>query len=295
MTLSSMTGFARANGSDDRFNWAWEARSVNGRGLDVRCRLPTGHDALEAPARALIGQRLTRGSVSVALRVERANGETSVRVNEEVLERLLELAGKLRAQLPEATLSVDGLLAVRGVVEVVDVEEEDDARQAREKAMLRDFEKVIDELAQVRRKEGAHLATVLAEQLARMEGHVLAAGASAAAQPSAIRARLEGQIASLTERPEGLGEERLAQEIAILAAKADVREELDRLAAHVVAARELIAGEAAAGRRLDFLAQEFNREANTLVSKSADMELTRIGLDLKAVIDQFREQAQNIE
>jgi uncharacterized protein (TIGR00255 family) len=290
-----MTGFARANGADDRFSWVWEVRSVNGRGLDVRFRLPTGHDALEAPARNLLGQQLSRGSVSVTLRVERAEGEVAVRVNEAVLERLLEQAEKLGARLPEATLSIDGLLGVRGVLEVVEAEEDEAARQAREKVLLRDFETAVAELVAARRKEGAHLAAVLVERLDAMEGYVRAAGATAATQPDALRARLEGQIAALTERPEVLSEERLAQEVAILAGKADVREELDRLGAHIAAARELMAEAAAVGRRLDFLAQEFNREANTLVSKSADMELTRLGLDLKAAIDQFREQVQNIE
>ncbi|MDP6708265.1 MAG: YicC/YloC family endoribonuclease [Alphaproteobacteria bacterium] len=295
MTLSSMTGFARANGGDDRFAWVWELRSVNGRGLDVRCRLPSGHDGLETPVRNAIGRQLSRGSVSVNLRAERAAGEATVRINQAVLNRLMELADKLRRDRPGATVSIDGLLNVRGVVEIAEGEEDEATREGREAAMLRDFETALDGLVAARREEGRHLAVVLAEQLDRMEGHVLAAATTAATQPDAIRVRLEAQIAALTERPQDLSQERLAQEVAILAAKADVREELDRLGAHVAAARELVAGGEAAGRRLDFLAQEFNREANTLVSKSADMELTRAGLDLKAVIDQFREQAQNIE
>jgi uncharacterized protein (TIGR00255 family) len=290
-----MTGFARANGGDDRFAWVWELRSVNGRGLDVRCRLPSGHDGLETPVRNAIGRQLSRGSVSVNLRAERAAGEATVRINQAVLNRLMELADKLRRDRPGATVSIDGLLNVRGVVEIAEGEEDEATREGREAAMLRDFETALDGLVAARREEGRHLAVVLAEQLDRMEGHVLAAATTAATQPDAIRVRLEAQIAALTERPQDLSQERLAQEVAILAAKADVREELDRLGAHVAAARELVAGGEAAGRRLDFLAQEFNREANTLVSKSADMELTRAGLDLKAVIDQFREQAQNIE
>jgi len=296
VAISSMTGFARASAARGTFGWTWEVRSVNGRGLDVRCRMPAGYEVLESEVRTRVDRQLARGNVSVTLRVEGVAGELKVRVNEAVLAQLCRAAQELQARLPAAGLSADGLLAQRGVVEIGEAEEEESTREAREREMLSSFDTALAELAAVRRREGDRLSRVLGDQLAAMEALVETAGAAAAVQPEMLRQRLQTQLAALlAERPEGLPEERVAQEVALLATKADVREELDRLKAHIAAARELIAGETAAGRRLDFLAQEFNREANTLLSKSADLELTRLGLDLKASIDQLREQAQNIE
>lgn len=290
-----MTGFARTSATRGTFGWTWEVRSVNGRGLDVRCRMPAGYELLESEVRTRIDRHLTRGNVSVTLRAEGAAGEARLRINEAVLAQLCRAAQELQARLPAAGLTVDGLLAQRGVVEIVEDVEDESVREAREREMLSSLDAALLELVSVRRREGQRLGLVLGEQLAAMERVVAAAGTAAAAQPEALRQRLQTQLAALGERPEGLSEERLAQEVALLAAKADVREELDRLAAHIAAARELVSGQAAAGRRLDFLAQELNREANTLLSKSADLELTRLGLELKASIDQLREQAQNIE
>ena len=290
-----MTGFARQSGRHGAYSWVWEMRSVNGRGLDVRCRMPPGHEAMELALRSAVGKRLSRGNVSVTLRLDRSLGEAAVRVNEAVLAELVKLARSLESQLPEASLSIDGLLAQRGVVEVIETEEDEAARAEREGRMLASFEAALDDLQRMRGQEGARLAEALDAQLVAIEAAVAAAAATAALQPAALAERLKAQIAALGEPPDGLSEERLAQEVALLAVKADVREELDRLNAHVAAARELIAGGGAVGRRLDFLSQEFNREANTLVSKASDLELTRVGLDLKAAIDQLREQAQNIE
>ncbi len=295
MTLSSMTGFARVGGGQDAFTWTWELRSVNGRGLDLRCRLPAGYEALEVAVRAAAAKRLARGSTSINLRVNRSGGDVAIRIDEEVLAQLVQIARKYRDELPDAGLSIDGLLGIRGVTEVVEVAESEAALAEREQAMLRDFDTALDGLIDMRQGEGAQLAAILERQLEAMAGCVARAGASAEMQSGAIAERIETQIAALVDRPDALSDERLAQEAAILAAKADVREELDRLTAHIEAALELLSGAEPVGRRLDFLAQEFNREANTLVSKSADMELTRVGLDLKVIIDQFREQVQNIE
>ena len=236
-----------------------------------------------------------RGSISVNLRFERASGDMSVRVNERILEDLSAVASRLQEKIPEASFSIDGLLAVRGVVEIAEVEEDESAVAEREKAMLGDLEVALKQLAVARAQEGARLAHALGKLLETMTGCVAAATTAAAAQPAGVRARLQAQIAALDDRPDALSDERLAQEVVLLAAKADVREELDRLGAHLAAAHELLGEGGAIGRRLDFLAQEFNREANTLVAKSSDLELTALGLELKTAIDQFREQTQNIE
>ncbi len=295
MTVSSMTGFARASGNSGAFSWAWEIRSVNGRGLDLRCRFPAGYDGLEIAVRKRVNEMFERGSISVNLRFERASGDMSVRVNERILEDLSAVASRLQEKIPEASFSIDGLLAVRGVIEIAEVEEDESAVTEREKAMLGDLEVTLKQLAVARAQEGARLAHALGELLAKMSECVAAAATAAATQPAGVRARLQAQIAALDERPDALSDERLAQEVVLLAAKADVREELDRLGAHLAAAHELLAEGGPIGRRLDFLAQEFNREANTLVAKSSDLELTALGLELKTAIDQFREQTQNIE
>jgi uncharacterized protein (TIGR00255 family) len=290
-----MTGFARRSDAHGAFGWTWEVRSVNGRGLDLRSRLPLGYESLEAALRPRVEKWLTRGSVSATLRLDRASADASVVVNEAVLEQFLRLAKELQVRLPGSALSIDGLLAQRGVVEMSEAEGDAAARAAREAAMLASFDAALDDLVRMRGQEGERLAEVMTGLLGRIEALVGAAGAVAALQPLALLERLRAQVVALGEAAEALPQERLAQEVALLVLKADVREELDRLTAHIAAARELLAGRSASGRRLDFLAQEFNREANTLLSKSSDLELTRLGLELKAMIDQFREQAQNIE
>ncbi len=290
-----MTGFGRAEGAVEALAWAWEARSVNGRGLDVRCRMPNGFDALEAPARKRLTTALARGNVNLTLRIERAGGAEEVRINETVLAELVARAQALRESLPEAGLSIDGLLGVRGVVEPVERGEDEKTREARHAALLASLDAAVAGLVAARREEGARLAQVLGGQLDEMASLVASAADSAGARPEAARARLAGQLRVLLEERTGLSEDRLAQELALLAVKADVGEELDRLVAHIAQARELLAEGGPVGRRLDFLTQEFNREANTLTSKSGDIELTRIGLDLKVIIDRFREQVQNIE
>lgn len=290
-----MTGFARSSGVHAELHWAWEARSVNGRGLEVRCRLPPGYDALDAPARAAVGKRFGRGNLNVNLQVMRGVGSAGIRINEEVLQRLIaaarEFAGRYQMEGPR----IEGLMALRGVVEAVEFEETEAARAAREAALLAGLETALGGLAEARAEEGWHLAQVLERLLAEVAALVERARRLAALQPEQMRQRLTAQLAELLQGQSPVPEERLAQEIALLSTKADVREELDRLDGHVGAARGLLTGSAAAGRRLDFLAQEFNREANTLCSKAADAQLTLLGLDLKAAIERLREQVQNVE
>jgi uncharacterized protein (TIGR00255 family) len=296
MTISSMTGFARADGHDDTLSWVWELKSVNAKALDLRFRLPGGYDALEIVLRASLNQKLRRGSLSVNLAVNKPVATSGLRLNREALAAIMDLAREVTTEFDNiAPPRLDGLLALKGVIESAE-EVPDEAARARQVALLtQGFERALDNLVAMRLEEGARLQQVLSARLAEIAALVEQAEASAATQPSAIKARLDGLIAALLEAVPALPEERLAHEAALVIAKADIREELDRLAAHLGAARALIAEGAAIGRRLDFLCQEFNREANTLCSKSADLELTRIGLALKAAIEQLREQVQNIE
>jgi uncharacterized protein (TIGR00255 family) len=295
MSISSMTGFARAGGGAGARAWSWEARSVNGRGLDLRLRLPGGHDAIEPAARAAAAERFQRGSLTLSLTLVEAPEGAAWRINDAALDNAVEAVRRLKQRLPEAVVSADGLLALRGVLETGEPAEGDEERAAREAAMLASLAQARDALRRARREEGRRLQDLLERQLEAIAGFASEARATAATQPAALKARLRDQVAMLLETSPPLSEERLAQEAALLAVRADVREELDRLDAHVAAARELIAAGGAVGRRLDFMAQEFNREANTLCSKSSDVALTRIGLELKAAIDQFREQAANVE
>jgi uncharacterized protein (TIGR00255 family) len=295
MTIASMTGFARAEGHDGPLSWAWELKSVNSKSLDLRFRLPPGFDALELPLRALVTQRLKRGSISVNLSVARAAGAGNIRVNREALAVVVRLANEIAAEVEAAPPRIDGLLALRGVLESGDEAPDERARERQMKQLNDGFAQALDGLASMRVSEGARLDAVLVERLNEIGALVKDAEGAAATQPAAIKARLTELIAALTEAVPALPEERLAHEAALVVAKADIREELDRLQAHIHAAQGLMKEGGAIGRRFDFLCQEFNREANTLCSKSADLELTRIGLALKAAIEQLREQVQNIE
>jgi uncharacterized protein (TIGR00255 family) len=295
MSLSSMTGYASAAGGDGEYRWTWEIKSVNGRGLDIRCRLPPTLEGLEPQVRTRLQARFRRGSVTAVLTLVRPTTSVRLRLNPAIVEQLEEIVESLSARVKVDTPRLDGLLALKGVVESVEEEESPAAREAREAAMLQDLEAAIDALDRARREEGGRLAVVLAEHLDGLQRLSEKANATAALQPEAIRARLNAQVATLLEAAPQIAAERLAQEAALLATRADVREELDRLRAHVAAARDLLAEGDAVGRRLDFLCQELNREANTICSKSADIELTRIGLDMKAAVEQLREQVQNIE
>ncbi len=291
--VASMTGFARVDGHGDGYSWTFEAKSVNGRSLDVRCRMPTGFDSVEALARAEAPKRLARGNVNLTLTITRSQAVSQLRINRELLAQVLELAREIEGA-GAAPPRLDLLLAVRGIIEPVE-EDETDARERVESALKGDLAKLIDQLVVNRLGEGARLAVILNGHLDEIARLVEGASACASAQPEALREKLRLQVATILGSFPALSEDRLAQEAAILIGKADIREELDRLRAHIHAAREMMAEGGAIGRRFDFLCQEFNREANTLCSKSADVELTRIGLSLKATIEQLREQVQNIE
>ena len=296
MPISSMTGFARAEGHEDDFSWTWEVKSVNGKGLDVRCRLPAGLEGVEQPARARIAKRFRRGNINLALTVRWNQVRGSYRVNRAVLDDIVSLLPEIRERFPDAgPPHVEGLLALRGVIEPVEDERSEEARQAAETALLAGLDQALESLASMRDQEGARLASVLTTHLDGIGRLCAEAEGLAAAQPDAIKERLRIQVAALLDAVPALPEERLAQEAALLMAKADVREELDRLKAHRDAARDLMGGDGAIGRKLDFLCQEFNREANTLCSKSVDLALTRVGIELKAGVEQLREQVQNIE
>ena len=291
-----MTGFARAEGGDGDLRWTWEVKSVNGRNLDMRVRVPTGFEVLEPAVRAAVPEKLKRGNVAVGLVLTRGQQPARVRINRELLDQVIALADEVRQRLKTEPPRPDGLLAVRGVVELAEEEDlSEEKREARIQQMSADFTKALAALAQTRREEGARLAVIVGQQLNDIERFCTAAAASAAAQPAGLQARLKQQLDLLLGASPALPEDRLAQELALLITKADVREELDRLGVHIAAARKLLKEGGAVGRKFDFLCQEFNREANTLCSKSSDSDLTAIGLDLKSSIDQLREQVQNIE
>ena len=299
MALSSMTGFAESIGGHGDMAWRWEAKSVNGRSLDLRLRTPPGLDGIEAPARKLASSRFTRGSLQVSLTVEPQEGARGLKVDAVALAAAVKLAREIAMDTGLAPARVDGLLALKGVIVADDAAPLDEvARAHRDAAILESLAAALDALVAARRSEGAKLQAMLTSQLDEIASLVTDAGALAATQPAALKQKLQDQMRELLAG--GLPEERLAQEAALLAARADIREELDRLAAHVTDARALLKdgpneGNGGVGRKLDFLSQEFNREANTLCSKSSDIALTRVGLALKAVIDQFREQSQNVE
>jgi uncharacterized protein (TIGR00255 family) len=291
-----MTGFSRRDDADAGYRWTWEVKSVNSRNLDLRFRLPPGSDSLEGRARALAPDRFVRGNVSVHLSLQRPDRVQKVQVNHDVLAQMLALAEQVKDAAKAQPVSVEGLLGLPGVLEAVAEEEEiEDIREARNAALLDSLTIAFDALVAARAEEGARLVVIMEERLAEIEANCTAAEAIASHQPAAAQQRLRDQIDELLGAEKPMSEDRLAQEIALIVARGDVREELDRLAAHIASARELIDEGGAIGRRLDFLCQEFNREANTLCSKSSDLELTRIGLDLKAAVERLREQVQNVE
>jgi len=296
MTLQSMTGFARTTGQDERYAWTWEGRSVNSKGLDVRCRVPGGYEAVEQATKAFAGKIFKRGNISYALSLDRlAPGGGSYQVNRDLLGQILALQNELADNVSQEKPSVVGLLSIRGILESVEDSESEADLAARTAAMISTGQAMLDAMSTARGAEGKQLAILFDSHLETLSGLVDAAAQSAAAQPDAIRARLKAMIAELIDADARLPEERLAQEAALLAGKTDVREELDRLRVHIGAAHDLLTEAVGVGRRLDFLCQELNREANTLCSKSADVDLTRTGLDMKATIEQFREQVQNVE
>ena len=292
--ISSMTGFARASGSDRATGWSWEVKSVNGRALDVRCRLPQGLERLDPAVRSTVSARLRRGNVTVGLRLSQAPDAAAMRVNRAWLDELIALAAEYRGRDDIAPPRLDGLLALRGVIETAD--SADDAEDARDDgAMLATLDAALAELVRERQAEGTALAAALTDRIDEIAGLTRQAEALAPTRQEARGARLREQVAALTGAGVPVPEDRLASELALLAVKIDVTEEIDRLKSHCTAATRHLREGGAVGRKLDFLAQEFNREANTLCSKASHAALTEVGLALKAAIDQFREQAQNVE
>ena len=272
MALSSMTGFARGHGVAGTYAWAWELKSVNSKGLDLKLRLPPGWEAIEPAVRARATDALSRGSVFAMLTVSREGAAPVARINEPALDAVLAALKGLTGKVAGAPPSLDGILALKGVMEVSEAEESETERSAAEAAVVAGFGEALKGLTEMRRTEGQALGKILTARLSEI-----------------------GSLAARAEASQRFDADRLHQEAILLATKIDIREELDRLAAHVAQANKLIAGGGPIGRKLDFLSQELNRESNTLCSKANDLELTNIGLELKAVVEQFREQVQNLE
>ncbi|MBC7579404.1 YicC/YloC family endoribonuclease [Tardiphaga sp.] len=295
MALSSMTGFARSHGTSGPYAFEWELKSVNAKGFDLRMRLPPGWDELETIARKRATEVLSRGTVYANLTVKRGNALSTIRVNEEVLNSILRIAADLAGKIDAVAPSVDGLMAIKGVIEVVEPEADEAEDKAARLAVAAAFDEALTALVAMRKREGTTLGEILSQRMAEIETLANKAEAAPGRKPEAIRARLAEQIAALLESSDRFDSDRLNQEALMMAAKADIREELDRIASHISQAREMIGKGGPVGRRLDFLAQEFNREVNTCCSKSNDLELTNTGLEMKNVVEQFREQVQNLE
>jgi uncharacterized protein (TIGR00255 family) len=292
--IASMTGFARAEGSVENIAWAWELRSVNGRTLELRFRLPNGWDSLESGWRDLAGKALKRGNVAANLTLKRAS-ETRLELDPQALEQVLKIATDLHHRIPGShPPSPEALLSLPGVLRQAQADQQEEKAVAAAEVHA-GFVAALADLVTARQAEGDRLATVLNQQLAEIAALRKTATAQAAGQPEAQRARMLDNLQTLLRETPSISEERVAQEAAILASRSDVREELDRLSSHIAAAHDLMREAVNIGRKLDFLIQEFNREANTLCSKSASPALTATGLKLKAAIEQLREQVQNIE
>jgi uncharacterized protein (TIGR00255 family) len=289
--IASMTGFARAAGTTGPVQWAWEVRSVNGRGLDVRVRVPTGYESVGETARIALQKTLSRGQCQLSLSLTRSEGAPRVRINEALLASLAEAVARVPRPEGVTAATMDGILGLRGVVETE--EEAAPESDTLHRDLTEGVVRLVADLVEARRAEGRQLDEIVSAQVARIAALTQAAEDEPSRRTEAVRARLAATVEALSGT--GLDPDRLHQEAVLLAAKADVREELDRLRAHGEAIRELLAAGGAIGRRLDFLAQELGREANTLCAKAGDIGLSRIGLDLKAVVEQFREQVQNIE
>lgn len=295
MSLASMTGFARAHDTLGPWRYAWEIKTVNSKGLDLRLRTPPNFDAVEIKARALIAARIARGACFAGLTAKRDDAVVETRINRPALERLLKALDDVPLHAALRPASLDGLLALRGIVEIIEPEEDEEQRNALDTNILATLATALEQLSASRRAEGAALAAVLTTRLDRIAELTARAETLPGRGTEAMRARLAQQVAALLDTGHAFDPQRLHQEAVLLAVKADIREELDRLTAHVASARELLAKGGPIGRRLDFLAQELSRETNTLCAKSNDSALTGIGLELKIEVEQWREQVQNIE
>lgn len=295
-SISSMTGFATGVGGEDGYNWTWEVKTVNGKSLDFRCRVPPGYETVESKARVAVGKLFKRGNFSLSLTVQETVSNNRYEINSTLLNQLIETATDLQAKLPSFVgPSIDGLLAVRGVIEPISKSEKNNDRWNLDKKILKSLNLVLNSLVENRIDEGARIGRVLFKQIKSINRLIKRAEKTVTLQPAKIREKLKHQINELMEMTSNLPEERIAQEAAIYMIKVDVREELDRLSAHLQAAKKLMEEGGVIGRKLDFICQELNRETNTLCAKSSDIQLSKIGLELKAVIEQYREQVQNIE
>ena len=295
MTVNSMTGFARSQGTLEDLTWHWELRSVNGRGLDIRLRFPPGYEALEQPARKTLSSAFARGNVSANLTARRTTNDVEIQLNEHVLHQVLAAVEKIRALTNAPAPTAEGLINTKGVLDILDKTESTDRQDVKQNELLSGLDHAITELKAMRGSEGQQLHKIIQKQLEEIDQNVTAIKRSAANQPEKVAERFKQQIDALLGGDTSIQQDRLHQEIAILLTKADVSEELDRIDAHIIAARELLQQSSPIGRKLDFLTQEFNREANTICSKSNDITITQSGLAMKAAIDQMREQVQNVE
>jgi uncharacterized protein (TIGR00255 family) len=295
MALQSMTGFARREGTSGRYRWAWELRSVNGKGLDLRLRLPPGADRLETDIRRLIGEQFSRGNLQASLSLSADESRFEAVLNQQALSAVMAVREQLAGVIDSAPLKLDTLMSIRGIIEFREVEEGEEAAATRDADIMAGLEGALYDLRTMRQHEGRALGQVLLGHVETIETLTATVEHDPARSPSEIASRLVAQVAVLLDGASGLDRERLHAEVALLATKADLREEIDRLKGHIAAARELLAKGGPVGRKLDFLAQEFNRESNTICSKSNSAAITTAGIDLKVVIDQFREQVQNLE
>ncbi|MEX0298714.1 MAG: YicC/YloC family endoribonuclease [Kordiimonas sp.] len=295
MTLQSMTGFARGAGSAHGHSWNWEIKSVNNKGLDVRTKYPSFLDGFDLVIKKTVSKALARGSVFISLTVESEDDDSQFIVHEERLKSLIEVASKYADAPGVSAAKLDGLLAIKGVVELTSAEMDKETRKGLETALLVSLKQVVSDLVASRTDEGARMQEVLDGQLQLISALATEARELTGDRLKAMHDRFAQQLKKLENTSGPVSDDKLAQEIAVIAVKADIQEELDRLDSHILEAKKFLSSEEAVGRRLDFLCQEFNREANTLCSKSGDTSLTKVGLELKAVIDQFREQIQNIE
>lgn len=295
MTLKSMTGFARADGKMGSFWWHWEIRTLNSRNLDIRLKIPSGIERIEQDVREACGRQLRRGHCLVSLNIRKDAALGELRLNEEALRQVADALTRAQELINSEPVRLDGILALKGVLEYTEPEDSDERIDARRDAMLGSLNEALLAVVDARTREGQRLGEAISNQLDQIADIVAKTEAAPGRTPERIKLRLRQQIKKLTDEDTGLDEDRLHQEAVLLAARADIEEELERLKAHIAGARELLASEEPVGRRFEFLAQEFNREANTICSKSNDPELTKLGLSLKAVVDQLREQVQNIE
>ncbi|MDG1020543.1 MAG: YicC family protein [Emcibacteraceae bacterium] len=295
MTLSSMTGFGRAEGHYKHYSWVWEIRSVNGKGLDVRMRIPPGLDAFDQFIKTTIKKEITRGSINVLLQLSKEETDTDVKVNEAALDKLIGVAKKASVDHDLPMPSLDSLLSIRDVVEIILTEDNENQISERNDILKKSFIEALSELKSSRQEEGLATRKMLSDVIDQVEDLLNQAEEIVNNQPSLLKEKYEEKVNALFDNKQGIDKDRLAQEIVLLVTKADTKEETDRLRAHIASARTMLDAKGTIGRKMDFLTQEFNREANTLCSKSSDIALTNIGLSLKTAIDQIREQVQNVE